>query len=219
MGGLVEKVISRNTPIPVQRAQEFTTYKDGQTAMLIHVLQGERELVDDCRSLAQFVLRGIPPMVAGAAKIRVDFRVDADGLLSVSAEETSTGTKAKIEVKPAYGLSDDDMANMLRSSMEHAADDAGARMLAEARVDAERLVDALTMALEADGSLLTEDERDGLESAMDTMRTAVAGGQTEAIRLETKALSEASDEFAARRMNREIRRALQGQSVDALSEE
>ena len=219
MGGLVEKVISRNTPIPVQRAQEFTTYKDGQTAMLIHVLQGERELVDDCRSLAQFVLRGIPPMVAGAAKIRVDFRVDADGLLSVSAEETSTGTKAKIEVKPAYGLSDDDMANMLRSSMEHAADDAGARMLAEARVDAERLVDALTMALEADGSLLTEDERGRLESAMDTMRTAVAGGQTEAIRLETKALSEASDEFAARRMNREIRRALQGQSVDALSEE
>ena len=219
MGGLVEKVISRNTPIPVQRAQEFTTYKDGQTAMLIHVLQGERELVDDCRSLAQFVLRGIPPMVAGAAKIRVDFRVDADGLLSVSAEETSTGTKAQIEVKPAYGLSDDDMANMLRSSMEHAADDAGARMLAEARVDAERLVDALTMALEADGSLLTEDERDGLESAMDKMRTVVAGGQTEAIRLETKALSEASDEFAARRMNREIRRALQGQSVDALSEE
>ena len=219
MGGLVEKVISRNTPIPVQRAQEFTTYKDGQTAMLIHVLQGERELVDDCRSLAQFVLRGIPPMVAGAAKIRVDFRVDADGLLSVSAEETSTGTKAKIEVKPAYGLSDDDMANMLRSSMEHAADDAGARMLAEARVDAERLVDALTMALEADGSLLTEAERDGLESAMDKMRTVVAGGQTEAIRLETKALSEASDEFAARRMNREIRRALQGQSVDALSEE
>ncbi len=219
MGGLVEKVISRNTPIPVQRAQEFTTYKDGQTAMLIHVLQGERELVDDCRSLAQFVLRGIPPMVAGAAKIRVDFRVDADGLLSVSAEETSTGTKAQIEVKPAYGLSDDDMANMLRSSMEHAADDAGARMLAEARVDAERLVDALTMALEADGSLLTEDERDRLESAMDKMRTVVAGGQTEAIRLETKALSEASDEFAARRMNREIRRALQGQSVDALSEE
>ena len=219
MGGLVEKVISRNTSIPVQRAQEFTTYKDGQTAMLIHVLQGERELVDDCRSLAQFVLRGIPPMVAGAAKIRVDFRVDADGLLSVSAEETSTGTKAQIEVKPAYGLSDDDMANMLRSSMEHAADDAGARMLAEARVDAERLVDALTMALEADGSLLTEDERDGLESAMDKMRTVVAGGQTEAIRLETKALSEASDEFAARRMNREIRRALQGQSVDALSEE
>jgi len=219
MGGLVEKVISRNTPIPVQRAQEFTTYKDGQTAMLIHVLQGERELVDDCRSLAQFVLRGIPPMVAGAAKIRVDFRVDADGLLSVSAEETSTGTKAQIEVKPAYGLSDDDMANMLRSSMEHAADDAGARMLAEARVDAERLVDALTMALQADGSLLTEDERDRLESAMDKMRTVVAGGQTEAIRLETKALSEASDEFAARRMNREIRRALQGQSVDALSEE
>ena len=219
MGGLVEKVISRNTSIPVQRAQEFTTYKDGQTAMLIHVLQGERELVDDCRSLAQFVLRGIPPMVAGAAKIRVDFRVDADGLLSVSAEETSTGTKAQIEVKPAYGLSDDDTANMLRSSMEHAADDAGARMLAEARVDAERLVDALTMALEADGSLLTEDERDGLESAMDKMRTVVAGGQTEAIRLETKALSEASDEFAARRMNREIRRALQGQSVDALSED
>ena len=219
MGGLVEKVISRNTPIPVQRAQEFTTYKDGQTAMLIHVLQGERELVDDCRSLAQFVLRGIPPMVAGAAKIRVDFRVDADGLLSVSAEETSTGSKAQIEVKPAYGLSDDDMANMLRSSMEHAADDAGARMLAEARVDAERLVDALTMALEADGLLLTEDERDGLESAMDKMRSVVAGGQTEAIRLETKALSEASDEFAARRMNREIRRALQGQSVDALSEE
>jgi len=219
MGGLVEKVISRNTPIPVQRAQDFTTYKDGQTAMLIHVLQGERELIDDCRSLAQFVLRGIPPMVAGAAKIRVDFRVDADGLLSVSAEETSTGTKAQIEVKPAYGLSDDDMANMLRSSMEHAADDAGARMLAEARVDAERLVDALTMALEADGSLLTEDERDRLESAMDKMRTVVAGGQTEAIRLETKALSEASDEFAARRMNREIRRALQGQSVDALSEE
>ena len=219
IGGLVEKVISRNTPIPVQRAQEFTTYKDGQTAMRIHVLQGERDLVDDCRSLAQFVLRGIPAMVAGAAKIQVDFRVDADGLLSVSAEETSTGTKAQIEVKPAYGLSDDDMVNMLRSSMENAADDAGARMLAEARVDAERLIDALKMALASDGSLLSQEERDALNSAMTQMRAVVADGQTEEIRLETKALSEASDEFAARRMNREIRRALRGQSVDALSEE
>ena len=158
-------------------------------------------------------------MVAGAAKIQVDFRVDADGLLSVSAEETSTGTKAQIEVKPAYGLSDDDMVNMLRSSMEHAADDAGARMLAEARVDAERLIDALKMALASDGSLLSQEERDALNSAMTQMRAVVADGQTEEIRLETKALSEASDEFAARRMNREIRRALRGQSVDALSGE
>jgi molecular chaperone HscA len=219
MGGLVEKIISRNTPIPVQRAQEFTTYKDGQTAMLIHVMQGERELVSDCRSLAQFVLRGIPPMVAGAAKIRVDFRVDADGLLSVTAEETSTGTRAQVEVKPAYGLSDEDMINMLRASVEHASSDASARMLAEARVDARRLIDALEAALNEDASLLRSEEADALRQAVEALAMVETTDDVQAIKRQTKMLSEASDEFAARRMNREIRKALQGQSVDALSSE
>jgi len=219
MGGLVEKIISRNTPIPVQRAQEFTTYKDGQSAMLIHVMQGERELVSDCRSLAQFVLRGIPPMVAGAAKIRVDFRVDADGLLSVTAEETSTGTRAQVEVKPAYGLSDEDMINMLRASVEHASSDASARMLAEARVDARRLIDALEAALDEDASLLSSEEADALRQAVEALAMVETRDDVQAIKRQTKMLSEASDEFAARRMNREIRKALQGQSVDALSSE
>lgn len=219
MGGLVEKIISRNTPIPVQRAQEFTTYKDGQTAMLIHVMQGERELVSDCRSLAQFVLRGIPPMVAGAAKIRVDFRVDADGLLSVAAEETSTGTRAQVEVKPAYGLSDEDMISMLRASVEHASSDASARMLAEARVDARRLIDALEAALDEDASLLSSEETDALRQAVEALAMVETRDDVQAIKRQTKMLSEASDEFAARRMNREIRKALQGQSVDALSSE
>jgi molecular chaperone HscA len=219
MGGLVEKIISRNTPIPVQRAQEFTTYKDGQTAMLIHVMQGERELVSDCRSLAQFVLRGIPPMVAGAAKIRVDFRVDADGLLSVTAEEISTGTRAQVEVKPAYGLSDEDMINMLRASVEHASSDASARMLAEARVDARRLIDALEAALDEDASLLSSEETDALRQAVEALAMVETRDDVQAIKRQTKMLSEASDEFAARRMNREIRKALQGQSVDALSSE
>jgi molecular chaperone HscA len=219
MGGLVEKIIGRNTPIPVQRAQEFTTYKDGQTAMLIHVMQGERELVSDCRSLAQFVLRGIPPMVAGAAKIRVDFRVDADGLLSVTAEETSTGTRAQVEVKPAYGLSDEDMINMLRASVEHASSDASARMLAEARVDARRLIDALEAALNEDASLLRSEEADALRQAVEALAMVETRDDVQAIKRQTKMLSEASDEFAARRMNREIRKALQGQSVDALSSE
>jgi molecular chaperone HscA len=219
MGGLVEKIIGRNTPIPVQRAQEFTTYKDGQTAMLIHVMQGERELVSDCRSLAQFVLRGIPPMVAGAAKIRVDFRVDADGLLSVAAEETSTGTRAQVEVKPAYGLSDEDMISMLRASVEHASSDASARMLAEARVDARRLIDALEAALDEDASLLSSEETDALRQAVEALAMVETRDDVQAIKRQTKMLSEASDEFAARRMNREIRKALQGQSVDALSSE
>lgn len=219
MGGLVEKIIGRNTPIPVQRAQEFTTYKDGQTAMLIHVMQGERELVSDCRSLAQFVLRGIPPMVAGAAKIRVDFRVDADGLLSVTAEETSTGTRAQVEVKPAYGLSDEDMISMLRASVEHASSDASARMLAEARVDARRLIDALEAALNEDASLLRSEEADALRQAVEALAMVETTDDVQAIKRQTKMLSEASDEFAARRMNREIRKALQGQSVDALSSE
>jgi molecular chaperone HscA len=219
MGGLVEKIIGRNTPIPVQRAQEFTTYKDGQTAMLIHVMQGERELVSDCRSLAQFVLRGIPPMVAGAAKIRVDFRVDADGLLSVTAEETSTGTRAQVEVKPAYGLSDEDMINMLRASVEHASSDASARMLAEARVDARRLIDALEAALDEDASLLSSEETDALRQAVEALAMVETRDDVQAIKRQTKMLSEASDEFAARRMNREIRKALQGQSVDALGSE
>ncbi|MEJ6670087.1 MAG: Fe-S protein assembly chaperone HscA [Pseudomonadales bacterium] len=219
MGGLVEKVIGRNTPIPVQRAQEFTTYKDGQTAMLIHVLQGEREQVVDCRSLAQFELRGIPPMVAGAAKIKVVFQVDADGLLSVSAAELGTGVSTSITVKPSYGLSDTEVTDMLKASFAFAKEDAAARMLLEARVDAQRLVDALAAALQQDGAaLLTDEEAQALQQGIKALETVIAGDQVHSISAATQKLSQASDDFAAKRMDQEVRRALTGQSLDAVLE-
>ncbi|MGB2396647.1 MAG: Fe-S protein assembly chaperone HscA [Pseudomonadales bacterium] len=219
MGGLVEKIIARNTPIPVQRAQEFTTYKDGQTAMLVHVLQGEREQVADCRSLGQFELRGIPAMVAGAAKIRVIFQVDADGLLSVSASELGTGVSAAIDVKPSYGLAEEEIMAMLKASFSHAQEDAEARMLLEARVDAQRLCDALSVALEQDGSeLLNDAEMLALLGGVSKLLEVVEGRSVDAITRETEQLSQASDAFAARRMNREVQRALTGQSVSQVLE-
>lgn len=220
MGGLVEKVIHRNTPIPVARAQEFTTYQDGQSAMVIHVVQGERELVADCRSLARFVLRGIPPMAAGAAKIRVAFQVDADGLLSVTAQELSTGVESSIQVKPSYGLSDDEIAGMLKESFSHAEDDLAARALREQQVEAERLASALEAALAQDGAeLLSTQERTRLEEGIAGLRQTAAGSDVAAIEAGVKQLAKMSDEFAARRMDQGIQRALKGHSVDELDKE
>ncbi len=215
MGGLVEKIIPRNSTIPIARAQDFTTYKDGQTAMTIHVLQGERERVSDCRSLARFELRGIPPMVAGAARIRVTFQVDADGLLSVSARETGTGVEAHIEVKPSYGLTDDEVARMLRESIDHALDDVDARQLAELRVDAQRLVDATQSALAENGvALLSQSERAAIDSLLGQMNAALATGDPSAIKRATEALNQGTTEFAARRMDVGIKRALAGHKIE-----
>lgn len=215
MGGLVEKIIPRNSTIPIARAQDFTTYKDGQTAMTIHVLQGERERVSDCRSLARFELRGIPPMVAGAARIRVTFQVDADGLLSVSARETGTGVEAHIEVKPSYGLTDDEVARMLRESIDHALDDVDARQLAELRVDAQRLVDATQSALAENGvALLSQSERAAIDSLLGQMNAALATGDPSAIKHATEALNQGTTEFAARRMDVGIKRALAGHKIE-----
>jgi molecular chaperone HscA len=216
MGGLVEKVVPRNTPIPVQLAQEFTTYQDGQTAMAIHVVQGEREMVDDCRSLARFELLGIPPMAAGAARIRVTFAVDADGLLTVSAQERTTGVEQRIEVKPSYGLSHDDMADMLYDSLEHAEDDMTRRLLTEARVEARRSLLALDSALAKDGDLLSAEERGELDTARSRVEAAVDGEDREAINEAAEALETLSKPFAERRMDRGIREALSGVSVEDL---
>ncbi|GHD55163.1 Fe-S protein assembly chaperone HscA [Jeongeupia chitinilytica] len=213
MGGLVEKVIPRNSTIPTARAQEFTTFKDGQTAMAIHVLQGERELVTDCRSLARFELRGIPAMVAGAARIRVTFQVDADGLLSVSAQEQSSGVQASIVVKPSYGLSDDEIGRMLSDSMAHAGDDLEARKLAEARVESESIVNATLAALEQDGDLLNADERQAVDTALAAAQAANAGSNANLIRTAAEALNQASGDFAARRMDRAVSRGLAGHKV------
>ena len=215
MGGLTEKIIARNTAIPVARAQEFTTYKDGQTAMRIHVVQGERELVSDCRSLAEFELSGLPPMVAGAAKIEVTFKVDADGLLSVAARETSTGTQASVEVKPAYGLSDDEITTMLKASFDYAAEDAASRFLMEARVDAGRVIEALGNALEEDGeSLLTTEEIALLSDAVEKLRELIEGDDTRAITEGTEMVGRASEEFAALRMDAAVKKALAGRRID-----
>ncbi|MBO6658837.1 MAG: Fe-S protein assembly chaperone HscA [Pseudomonadales bacterium] len=220
MGGLSEKVIARNTPIPIAKAQEFTTYKDGQTAMLIHVVQGERELVDDCRSLARFELTGIPAMVAGAAKIEVTFRVDADGLLSVSARETSTGVEASVEVKPSYGLTDDEITQMLKSSFDHAADDAAQRSLAEARVEAGRVIEALGNALAEDGeALLPAQDIDMLQQAIKKLQERLSGDDTRAITEGTEMLGRASEEFASLRMDAAVRRALAGKQIADLDNE
>jgi molecular chaperone HscA len=215
MGGLVEKIIPRNTTIPVARAQEFTTFKDGQTAMSLHVLQGERELVDDCRSLAKFSLKGIPAMAAGAAHIRVTFKVDADGLLSVSAMEKSTGVQAEIQVKPSFGLSDDQVANMLKESMTNAKDDMQARMLKEQQVEALRVVEALEASLATDSALLDEQKLGALKAEIAKLVAVRETATTPAeIKAAIEAVDNASSEFAARRMDASIKKALQGQSVD-----
>ncbi|MEJ2609487.1 MAG: Fe-S protein assembly chaperone HscA [Candidatus Thiodiazotropha sp.] len=215
MGGLTEKLISRNTTIPVARAQEFTTFKDGQTAMAIHVLQGERELVSDCRSLARFELRGIPPMVAGAARIRVTFAVDADGLLSVSAIEQSSGVQASIEVKPSYGLSDHEIESMLRESIAHASEDKQARSLREQQVEAERVIEALSAALIDDGDrLLSEDERRQVDEALDILRDVVKDGDQNSIKKQIAALEKSCGFYVERRMNQSIQQAMSGHSVN-----
>ena len=216
MGGLVEKIIPRNSTIPTARAQEFTTFKDGQTAMALHVLQGERELVSDCRSLARFELRGIPPMVAGAARIRVTFQVDADGLLAVSAREQSSGVEARIEVKPSYGLTDDEVSRMLTESIAHVQHDISARKLAEARVDAEGLLAAIDVALASDGDLLDASERQTVDQAIAATRAALSADKTVVINQAMAALNTATAELAARRMDRNIRRALTGQDISEL---
>ncbi|MFP3891262.1 Fe-S protein assembly chaperone HscA [uncultured Ralstonia sp.] len=216
MGGLVEKIIPRNSTIPVARAQEFTTFKDGQTAMAIHVLQGERELASDCRSLARFELRGIPPMVAGAARIRVTYQVDADGLLSVAARETVSGVEASITVKPSYGLGDDDIARMLQEGFQSAEDDMRRRALAEERVEGERLLEALTQALQADGDLLSPEERAAIDTEMAALRATIQGEDHHAIKDAVDALSHGTDDFAARRMDRSIRTALAGKRIEEL---
>lgn len=219
MGGLMEKVIPRNTTIPVARAQEFTTYKDGQTAMMIHVLQGERELVKDCRSLARFELRGIPPMVAGAAKIRVTFQVDADGLLGVSARELSSGVEASIQVKPSYGLTDGEIARMLKDSFDYAGDDKAARALREQQVEAQRLLEAVQSALDVDGErLLDEEERLAVAAQMDTLRELAGGSDTAAIENQIKRLSQVTDAFAARRMDATVKAALSGRRLNEIEE-
>ncbi len=219
MGGLMEKVIHRNTTIPVSRAQDFTTYKDGQTAMAVHVFQGERELIQDNRSLARFELRGIPAMPAGGAKIRVTFQVDADGLLSVAAQELSTGVQSSIQVKPSYGLSDDDIARMIQDSYAHAGDDKSARLLLEQQVEADRVIDALAIALEKDGHrLLSDTEYATLQGDLEILKRCRVSGSAREITAEIERIGQSSEEFAARRMNQGIRQALSGQKLDDLEE-
>ena len=218
MGGLVERIIGRNETIPTAKAQDFTTYKDGQTALAIHVVQGERDLVADCRSLARFELRGIPPMAAGAARIRVTFTVDADGLLSVDAREQTSGVEARIDVKPSYGLSDDQIARMLQEGFATAQQDMQARALVEARVDADRLLIATQSALDADGDVLPPDERAAIDALMQALREVLASAASDAAAVEaaTGALAKGTEAFAAQRMNRGIREALAGKNVSAL---
>ena len=216
MGGLVERVIERNSTIPTAKAQEFTTFKDGQTAMAIHVVQGERELVADCRSLARFELRGIPPMAAGAARIRVTFEVDADGLLNVSAREVNSGVQAAVAVKPSYGLADEEVARMLAEGFSQADADMGARALAEARVEAERMRLATLSALRADGDLLTDAERADIDNLLVSLNATVQGSDHAAINAAVETLAKGTEAFAALRMNRSIQQALSGRSVDTL---
>ncbi|MDB5984776.1 MAG: Chaperone protein HscA [Pseudomonas sp.] len=219
MGGLMEKVIPRNTTIPVARAQDFTTYKDGQSAMMIHVLQGERELISDCRSLARFELRGIPAMVAGAAKIRVTFQVDADGLLSVAARELGSGIESSIQVKPSYGLTDGEIARMLKDSFQHASDDKVARVLREQQVDAQRLIEAVQGALDADGDrLLDAEERMVIELQMQELTELMQGTDGLAIEQQTKRLSQVTDAFAARRLDSTVKAALAGRNLNEIEE-
>ncbi|MDB5882081.1 MAG: hscA, partial [Ramlibacter sp.] len=217
MGGLVERIVPRNETIPTAKAQDFTTYKDGQTALALHVVQGERDLVQDCRSLARFELRGIPPMAAGVARIRVTFTVDADGLLSVSAREQGSGVEARIDVKPSYGLTDDQIARMLQESFSTAEADMKARALTEARVDAERMLLATQSALDADGDLLEGQERERIAGLMEQLRNVAAqSADAAAIEAATKALADGTEAFAAARMNNSIRKALAGKNLETL---
>lgn len=220
MGGLVEKIIHRNTAIPVAKAQDFTTYKDGQTAMAVHVLQGERELVSDCRSLARFELRGFPPQVAGAARIRVTFQVDADGLLIVSAAEENSGVEASVDVKPSYGLSDNEIESMLRDSMEHAEDDMHSRTLREQQVEADRVLEALDSAIATDGAqLLSEEERSQIDIARQALVETKSGEDVDAIEQAIKKLESACEDYVARRMNSNIKTAMQGHSIEEYASE
>jgi molecular chaperone HscA len=216
MGGLAERIVPRNTTIPCAKAQEFTTFKDGQTGMSFHVVQGEREMVADCRSLARFELKGIPPSVAGAGRVRVTFQVDADGLLSVSAEEKTTGAVASVTVKPSYGLADADIERMLRDSFEHAKEDMRARALNEHRVDARRLLDATGSALSEDAALLAEEEMKNIREKMAILEKTLPGADPRAIKLASDVLNRATEEFAARRMDAGVRRALAGKRVASL---
>jgi molecular chaperone HscA len=217
MGGLTEKVIHRNTTIPVAIAQEFTTFKDGQTAMMVHVVQGERELVKDCRSLAKFTLQGIPPMAAGAAHIRVTFQVDADGLLNVSAMEKSTGVKAQIQVKPSYGLEDNEIAQMLQASMDNAEQDMQARMLKEQQVEAARVQENLQAALDADGvALLEASEIEAINAGLTQLNDLAKGTDKEAIKVAIEQVDKLSETFAQKRMDKSIKSAFSGQSVDRI---
>ncbi len=216
MGGLVEKIVPRNSTIPVARAQEFTTFRDGQGAIAIHVVQGERELVDDCRSLARFELRGIPPMPAGAARVRVTFQIDADGLLSVAARETRSGVEAAVEVKPSYGLADDEIARMLGESMERAGEDLKLRALREQQVEAQRLIEATQAALASDGDLLDAGQRAAVDALIARLAADSTAGETEALARSLVALTTGTEDFAIRRMDRSIRSALSGARVDAV---
>jgi molecular chaperone HscA len=215
MGGLSEKIISRNTPIPVTKAQEFTTYKDGQTSMSIHVVQGERELVSDCRSLARFELSGFPPMAAGAARIKVTYQVDADGLMSVRAEENESGVSADIVIKPSYGLTDDEIATMLSESMAHARDDMTARMLKEQQVEARRVIEAIDAALASDGhSLLNETEYKKIKQARDKLQKEIQTACADKLKKSIKAMEKVSETYVARRMNASVKQALAGKQID-----
>ncbi|MBF0589803.1 MAG: Fe-S protein assembly chaperone HscA [Magnetococcales bacterium] len=214
MGGMVEKVIPRNSPVPTARAQEFTTFKDGQSAMAIHVVQGEREMVNQCRSLARFELRGIPPMTAGAARIKITFQVDADGLLTVAAREETTGVEQSIEVKPSYGLTDDEIETMLRDALEHGEADVQSRLVSEARVDAERVIHAIESALKQDGDLLNPEERAGVDQAIETLRQVAQLDDHQAIQDQVQSTDKATTFFAQRRMDRNVRAAMTGHKVD-----
>ena len=216
MGSIVERIIPRNTTLPIAMAQEFTTYKDGQTAMIIHVVQGERELADDCRSLAKFTLKKIPPMVAGAAKIKVTFQVDTDGLLSVSAEETTTNAKASIEVKPSYGLSEDKIKTMLQSSFDLAEEDKNSRMLAETKIEAIQLIELTQKALDTDNDLLSESEFNSIKKDLDALIDSIKSSNNDKIKEANKKLNAQSESFAAKRMDRSIQKALTGKSINKL---
>ena len=217
MGGLAEKIIPRNSTIPVARGQDFTTYKDGQTAVSIHVVQGERDLVSDCRSLARFELRGIPPMAAGASRVRVTFQVDADGLLSVSAREQTSGAEAHVAVKPSYGLSEEQITDMLHSSISHAGDDKQMRALREAQVDARRLLEAVITAVRDDGErLLSPQEQQHIQQHIQALQTALQGTDIAAITQISEALNHATDTFASRRMDSSVQQALAGQKLHEL---
>jgi molecular chaperone HscA len=219
MGSMVEKIIPRNATIPVTRAQEFTTYKDGQTAMSIHVVQGERELVSDCRSLARFELRGIPPMAAGSARITVSFKVDADGLLSVSAREATTGIETQVDVKPSYGLTDEEVEQMLRDSITFANDDIKARLLAEQRVEAERVILAIQSALDVDGDkFLNDDERSELVKGINKLKELTDSDNAESIKQAANDLNQLSEVFASRRMDASIRSVMAGHNINEFSE-